>query len=606
MFDSRVTRSTAQGAARPRLSPSAKAMPRAKAAATGRVTPAAGSAARPLALLLVIVLIAGALVDRLVYWQVLQYGHLSTMARLQQQSLVTIPAMRGIISDAEGNELAMDVTRDAVYAVPREMKDPTGTADLLAPILGLPVKLINGIFSEFPGYAQLAGEVSPATSARIRALHLPGIVLTPQLQRAYPGGQLASQVVGYVKQGTSQGEAGIEAYFNSLLAGRAGIKSVFKDTAGNVIHLSSSLPTLPQGGGDIELSIDGRLQSLTEHELQLAIQKTGAVGGQIILMDPSTGYISAMAGAPDFDPNSYGRYAYSTFLNPSVQTQYEPGSTFKVITMAAGLDAHVITPQSAFYDTGSFSVGGVTLKNWTGGAFGWETMTQVLQHSANVGAAHVSELLGRNRFFRYVKAFGFGQPTGISLPGELPGQVLLPGQRGWTIVNQFTNAYGQGIDVTPLQLITAVCAVANGGELMRPQIVKQITYQGRVDMTQPVPVRRVISLQAAQTLTDMLVHSAINGEASQALVPGYNIAAKTGTANIAAPSGGYLTGVGSTVASIVGYAPAYHPRVAALVILDRPRSSQWGSQTAAPVLHNLFKELFDYYHIPPSPHALYQ
>jgi cell division protein FtsI/penicillin-binding protein 2 len=272
--------------------------------------------------------------------------------------------------------------------------------------------------------------------------------------------------------------------------------------------------------------------------------------------------------------------------------------------MAAGLDSGVITPETSLYDNGTFTVDGTAIHNWNRSGFGEENMTQVLQHSANVGASFVAGRLGTDRFYTYLHRFHFGRPTGVDLPGESGGDLPLPGDKTWTILNLYTNSFGQGLTMTPLQLVSAVQAVANHGVMMRPQIVRRIVYDGRIILRPPVSEGHVISARTSHTLTDMLLHSAIDGEAQLALVKGYNIAAKTGTANIAAPGGGYLSN--TTIASTIAYAPAFHPRLLILVKIDRPRDTIWGSEAAAPVVHNLFQELFMYYHIPPNPHALYK
>jgi cell division protein FtsI (penicillin-binding protein 3) len=599
--------------ARPRTRVQAQKAPRTAAAPVARTrkqaVPSSGvhravtSPYRPLTLLVVFVLMAGGIAARLAFWQVMQHGHLSNLAQLERAGLQVQPAARGEIVDAQGSPMAMNVTLDAVYSVGKQLVDPQVTASVLAPALGVPASRLEHTFARYPtGYATLAPQVTDAVSAKIRALRLPGIVLAPQLRRAYPDNQNASQVIGYVN-GDNKGLMGVERFYENILSGQAGLASVLKDTAGNDVHLSSAPPVPSQDGGSLRLTIDGPVQSLVEHALQQAVQKHSADGGTIIVMDPTTGYILGMASSPMANPNQYWK-DNANFTNQAIQSSYEPGSTFKMVTMAAGLDTHVITPDTAFQDTGQWVVGDRVLHNWNNGGFGWETMTQVLQHSANVGAAFVSSRLGRNRFYDYVHRFGFGTPTGVDISGEVRGSVPLPGDKTWTIVNQFTNAYGQGLTVTPLQLVRAVAAVANGGLMMKPQVVSQITYRGRVIDRPPVPQGRVISPQTAHTLTKMLVESALGGEAQFSLVKGYDIAAKTGTASIAGPYGQYLQN--ATIASVVGYAPAYSPRFAVLVKIDHPRDTPWGSMAAAPVLHDLFQQLFLYYHVPPSPHALNQ
>ncbi|HEX8919461.1 MAG TPA: penicillin-binding protein 2, partial [Chloroflexota bacterium] len=400
---------------------------------------------------------------------------------------------------------------------------------------------------------------------------------------------------------------GVEQYFDPILAGRAGIRTVLRDTAGHSIRLSAQAPTPAHNGGDLTLTLDPTIQEYAEIDVRNAVKTHRADAGTIIVTDPNTGRILAMTSAPTYNPNYFNVYANrgqaSLFQNPAIQFAYEPGSTFKIVTMASGLDSKVITPQSTLYDSGSFRIANVVLHNWNDQGNGIENMTQVLQHSANVGASWVAGHLGVNRFYHYVNSFGIGRPTGVGLAGEYSGTLPEPKSKEWTIVNLYTNSFGQGLTVTPLQLVSAVGAVANGGLLMKPQIVRQTAYDGRVIANQPTVVRRVISAATAHTLTNMLVHSAVNGEAQLALVHGYNIAAKTGTANIAGPNGKYLQNV--TNASVVGYAPAFHPRFCVLVLLQHPRDFIWGSMTAAPVMSTIFKQLFMYFHIPPSAHPLY-
>jgi cell division protein FtsI/penicillin-binding protein 2 len=557
--------------------------------------------------LIVVVILAGALSSRLVFWQIMQHTRLARAAVVEHDALLVQPALRGKIYDAAGEPLATDVTVNLLWGDPEQIKNPLKVATELAPILGTSAASLERKLSDYVKYVQLAPSLTSAQTQQIQALGLSGIFLSPVIQRRYPAGSAAAQVLGYVNA-DGHGQYGLEEAYDGILSGRQGWRSAVTDTAGNTIQLSSGPAASPQDGGDLYLTLDPYIQNLAETELQAAVKKHSADGGSIIVMDPHTGYILAMAGTPSFDPNHYTYYANHNqsqdFMNPGIEWTYEPGSTFKVITMAAGLDAGVITPNTAFDDTGQWVVANQVLHNWTGGAFGWETMTQVLQHSANVGASFVASKLGVNTFYRYVERFGIGKPTGVDLAGELAGDLPLPGDKTWTIVNQFTNSYGQGETVTPLQLIRAVAAVANRGVLMKPQVVQRIVMDGHVLDRPPVAQGRVISARTAHTLTQMLVTSAVGGEASQGLVNGYNIAAKTGTANIASPTGGYIPG--ATIASIVGYAPAFHPRFITLVIINHPRDTPWGSEAAAPVLHDIFQGLFMHFRIPPSGRAANQ
>ncbi len=557
---------------------------------------------RPLVVLLLMVLAAAGLVARLTFWQVMQHSVLSAKAQAQYAGLYVQPARRGLIYDGTGHTLATDVTENQVYAFPREIKQPHRTAAFLAPVLGIPASRLYTLFTSGATSLLLAANVSTGVSTKVTNLSLPGIALGPEIKRYYPEATLASQVLGYVND-SNQGQYGIERYYDGYLSGKAGVRNELRDTAGNSIPIGSTL-TPSQDGADLHLTIDGTVQELVEAELQKAVQVHHADSGTIIVMDPRSGSILGMANTPTYDPNHYNKASsLALFRNSAVQDQYEPGSTFKIVTMAAALDTHLITPETSFDDTGSFQVTPTfTVHNWNLSGFGIETMTQVLQHSANVGASFVAHLLGTDRFYRYVRAFRFGKPTGIDVADEADGTLPLPGTSAWTIDNLYTNSYGQGLAVTPIQMITAVAAVANGGIMMKPHVVASMDYRGAVIQHRPVSLGRIISARTAHTLTNMLVHSAVGGEAEQALIKGYNIAAKTGTANIPGTNDHYL--VNATVASIVGYAPAFHPRFVALVILRHPRDTLYGSIAAAPVMKNLFSDLFMYYHIPPIGNAI--
>ena len=557
---------------------------------------------RPLVLLIVMVLLASGLMARLVFWQVMQHSALSHRANVEHAGLYVQPPSRGLIYDSEGVQLASDVTQNQVYAFPRQIKDARKTANLVAPVLNLSFTRLMDLFTGDNPSLLLKSNVPKAVSQKIEDLSLPGIVLGPEIKRYYPQETVASQVLGYVDT-AGTGQYGLEQYYNSFLSGQAGVRSVLRDTAGNSIKVGSAASP-SHNGGNLQLTLDRTVQGLVEDELHKAIKLHHADGGTIIIMDPYTGAILGMASAPSFNPNTYPSVRdTSLFINPAVQSQYEPGSTFKIITMAAGLDTNTITPLSSFDDTGSYRVtADYTVHNWNMSGFGTENMTQVLQHSANVGASWVAGRLGTDRFYRYVKAFQFGHLTGIDLANEAPGALPLPGDKIWTIDNLFANSYGQGLAVTPIQMIRAVSTVANGGVLVKPHVVKSMESNGLTHAIQPGPLARIISPRTAHTLTNMLVHSAVGGEAAKALIKGYNIAAKTGTANIPSPTGGYIPG--ATIASIVGYAPAFHPRFAALVILRHPRDTLYGSIAAAPVMHDLFGELFMHYNIPPIPNAV--
>jgi cell division protein FtsI/penicillin-binding protein 2 len=547
-------------------------------------------------------LAASGLVARLAFWQVMEHGSLSREALAQQSNPYYQQPMRGQILDAKGTYIATDVGRAIVYAAPSEIMKVDRTARVLAPVLHLSVRYLRDLFTRDAPSVLVASDLPIKTGNQVRDLALPGIMLEIKSKRTYPEKTFASQLLGFTDW-QEHGQWGVESFYDGLLSGQAGIFPSRKDTAGNTIRSPSSTFVPVRNGATLHLSIDHGVQSIVEDELQKAVKRHRADSGTIIVMNPRTGYILGMANAPSYDPNKPNAVKDAKlFRNSAIQDLYEPGSTFKVVTMAAGLDSGAITPQSSLLDTGVFRVGVDVIHNWNMSGFGQENMTQVLQHSANVGASWVAQQLTTQRFYQYIRRFQINRRTGVDLADEADPLITMPDSKSWQLINLYTNSFGQGLAITPMQLIRAIGAVANDGTMMQPQIVQQIDYRGQVRVHPPKSSGRVISAHTAHTLTDMLVHSAINGEAQPALIKGYDIAAKTGTANVAGTDGKYLTGV--TNASIIGYAPAYNPRFIALVIIRHPRDQPWGSTVAGPVLHDLFRDLFSYFHVPPSPNAV--
>lgn len=567
------------------------------------------------ALIIAVVLVASGLGFRLVFWQVIDRGPLVAYATRQESGGPPAPAARGIILDNSGNPLALDDQIYQVWADPKQIYDPVQEAQSLAPRLKLSYGDIHPYLTGSKGsYVQIPAclascspseqDVSQSEYARLQKLNLPGINLQPIPNRVYPQGGLASQALGFVN--TRGGQYGVEQYYDSLLSGSARPEALafsrqWRQRGDQVTtSLNGNNDQAVRSGATLHLSIDSYVQNLAEDALQQVIKQFSATGGSVIIMNPNTGRIIALANRPTFDPTKYASTPLGDFTDSAISTSYEPGSTFKILTMAAGIDSHVITPNTSFYDNGVAYYYGTAIHNWNFPvANGEETMVQVLQHSANVGASFVANRLGQRRFYKYIRRFGIGSQTGIDLAGESAGTLPLPGQKAWNQVNLYTNSFGQAETVTPLQLLNAVNAVANGGCLMQPQIVTRIDYASTSLYRRPQCVRRVTSPESAHTVTHMLVQSAIDGEAALALVPGYNIAAKTGTAEIP-DKGGYESGPGSTIASTVAYAPANHPRVSVLVVVRRPYSVPWGSEVAAPVVKSLLQSLFLYYRIPPS------
>lgn len=554
-----------------------------------------------LRLLLAFFLILSAAVSyRAVSFAILQGPVLAQRGEAFRYREDIVPAHRGEILDTRGRVLATDIPADRVSAIVREIDDPQKTAQLLAPLIGRSAEDIVAALTQ-PGreWVVLQRQLDPEISEQIRALNLPGIVLDPEPKRAYPMGDFASQVLGFVNW-EYHGAYGIEAQYDELVGGTPGQLIGERDLVGNVIALAPSSWNPPKDGATLVLTIDSAVQYLAESILEHTIQEQEATGGTIIVMDVRTGAILALANRPSFDPNRFITVQDpSLFANPAIHASYEPGSTFKIITMALGLEAGVISPDSVI-DGGAYRElpDGTRISNALHQEFGPETMTEVLIHSSNVGAMEIADRLGPERFAEGLKAFGFGQPTGIDLPGEIEGIVSWPGTPGWSLTTFYTTAFGQGIAVTPLQLVTAVSAIANGGVLMKPYLVQAIKDGDQVQTTQPTVVRRVISEATARTLTEMLT-TTMESYRSRFAVPGYQIAAKTGTAEIPGPNG-YESGKGATIASVIGYGPAENPRFCVLVKIDRPQSSPWGERAAGPAFAELFRQLLLLYGIPPS------
>jgi cell division protein FtsI/penicillin-binding protein 2 len=388
---------------------------------------------------------------------------------------------------------------------------------------------------------------------------------------------------------------GVEAEFNDLLAGAP--QSVWMTLDPYEV---TEIPQL-KAGADIVLTIDREIQAAAEEVLDKALTDSGADGGVILVMDPNTGEMLAIATTPRLNPNEYWNYADvfigNTPYNRAVSQDYEPGSVFKVLTMAAALDAGAVTPETQFLDTGSIQIGGVTIHNWDWGAWGPQDMQGCLAHSLNVCLTWVAEQLGAGPFYQYMQSFGLGRITGVDLAGEAAGRLKLPGDTDWYEAELGTNSFGQGVAVTPIQMVMAISAIANAkGEMMEPHVMQSMVREGFQYTPTPQIVGRPISAETARHLTDLLSKS-LEGESSDALVDGYRVAGKTGTASIATPTGYSTT---ETNASFVGWGPVGRPRFLVYVWLEKPTSSQWGSIVAAPVFHDMVERLVVLMDIPPD------
>jgi len=520
------------------------------------------------------------------------------------RTIMMTESPRGMIRDRDGHLLAGNAVLYSVEAAPPYVVDAEAVAAELGPLLHLPTAHIVQSLKSEEMWVQVAAQVSKEVGEQIAKLTLQGIAVEPLWTREYPEGRLASHLLGFCN---AEGECfyGVEEFHDALLQP----KDV--EWQGPVDLYSEPLPwvvspvVLPKPGTDLVLTLDRTVQALVEEELARSVQEYQAEGGTIIVMNPRTFEILALASLPNYDPGRYINFFSQTpppFGDPAVSQQYEPGSVFKVLTVAAALDTGLVMPETTYPDPGWIEVGGQVIRNASYQPGGEQMVTDILVESLNVGAAWLSTQMGPDVFYRYVQAFGIGQPTRVDLAGEISGQLWLPDDyEHWHDSNLGTNAFGQGVAVTPLQMITAVATVANDGARLRPRIVAQrIGPDGAVSTPQPVVEAQVISSQAARTLAEMMVRVVEDGVV-QARVEGYRIAGKTGTAQIPIPGGYDKDG---TITSFVGFGPVPDPQLIILVKLDRPKTSAWASQTAAPAFRRLASRLFVVLGIPPEGMAV--
>jgi cell division protein FtsI/penicillin-binding protein 2 len=533
-------------------------------------------------------LITTIIMGRLVLFQVVQSTTWAEKA--SDEVRVIARPERGIIYDRNAAVLAANTADYQVGVSPRLISDPEQMATDLASILQKPRYEILGALETDEPFVLLEGRVSEEVADLIRTLdYADEIQLDPLPRRFYPQGELLCHILGYVDfEGT--GGSGVEGYYQRELAGEAATAVV------NISPLTEQRNVIAHEGADLVLTIDRSLQYLVEQHLASALQTYRAQSGSIIVMDPRTGAILAMASWPCYDPYKFYEEERDIIQNPAVQQQHEPGSVMKLITMAAALDSGLFTPQSTYYDAGVLEVGGHRTYNWDRSGPGITDMTTLLARSLNVGAATLSTTLGPDIYYDYLQKFGFGRPTGIDLMSEAGGTMWLPGDEFWTESQMATNAYGQGIAATPLQMITAISAIPNDGVMMQPYIVQEIRGENGTFVHEPTVLSRPISPEVAQQVNAMAI-TAVAREVTEGKVEGYTVGGKTGTAQIA-ENGIYLPD--DTIGSFVGWLPADDPEFIVFVKLDRPKTQPWGSMTAAPAFSALAQELVVLLDIPPD------
>jgi cell division protein FtsI (penicillin-binding protein 3) len=537
------------------------------------------SAGRLVALFALMAFAFGAISVRLVVLQVSQAQELQDRAFDQRVRTMDLPAQRGQILDRNGARLALSTPADDVYADPQLVDDPWGTATRLSPLLGVGVPDLVQAMTSDGTFVYLARQLGRGASDRVQRLALPGIGLLPTSKRSYPAGSLASQVLGFV--GTDGvGLTGLELGYQDVLAGTPGERTHELALSGQAIVSGVDEERAPIAGATVVTTIDRDLQFQAQAALEQAVEEQGARGGTVIVMDPRTAEVLAMASNPSFDPNAFGDAPSATYRNRAVTDAYEPGSTNKVITAAAAIQERAIPLGTRLTVPWTMPVGDYIIHDSQSHAPMQMTLGDIVAESSNIGAVMVADRLGAPALATYLARFGLGRATGVGFPGESNGIILPLDQWNDTILA--TTAYGQGIAATPLQMVSVYSTIANDGRWVQPKLVRgTIGPDGSLEPNEGAPPRRVVSAETARMVTRMLAYAVQDGTGTNAQIPGYQVAGKTGTARIPTGDGsGYLEG--QYIASFIGYLPAGDPEVVVAAILDRP-AAVYGGLAAAPL-----------------------
>lgn len=558
-------------------------------------------------------LLFASLIARLFYWQVVMGSDLKKQASYQYKGTKTITAPRGNIYANDGTWLAVMRTNWLLFAeLPKLDKNSKEIANTLAPLfvednfenrdeyeiqdayrqalLQETEKIQSALDRKGVVWVPVKRKLSSEIKEKIEELNIKGLGFEPEESRYYPEGSSSAQLLGFVgkdEEGNDTGYFGLEGYYNISLAGKNGFLQREKDLVGVPLLTGglSEIASIP--GTDLVTHIDKRIQNSAEEKLKQGIEKYGAKEGSVIIMDPKTGAIMGMASYPSYDPAKYSEFDGSLYRNPAISDTFEPGSVFKVIVMAAGLDSEVIKPDTICDICDKpYKVDKYYIETWDRKYHPDSTMTDVLVHSDNVGMSFIAERLGAEKMYDYLDKFGIGRLTEIDLQGE--SNIKLRPKGTWNIVDLATSSFGQGVSVTPIQMIRAATVLANGGYLVTPKVVNN---------NEKIEQARVISKEAADEITAMMVESAKHGESKWTDLQGFSIAGKTGTAQI--PISGHYDEE-KTIASFIGFAPANNPKFVMLVTLKEPQSSQWASETAAPLWYSIAKDLFNYFGIQPE------
>jgi cell division protein FtsI (penicillin-binding protein 3) len=530
------------------------------------------------------------------YLQLYRGEWLSNKAVGQVEEKLTVFGKRGTIYDSQRQAMAVSIETPSVAAYPAVMQNKSAAAAKLAKALGLRARYVRRKLTDGHRFVWLKRQATPKEAEAVRALHLKGVDFLPEHTRFYPNTTLASQVLGFTGI-DGHGLEGLEFYYDRELHGGERTITVFKDALGRDFD-AEELNGASQAGNNLILTLDGHIQYIAEQALAEAVTANEARSGLAIVMNPRTGALLALAHYPTFNPNAFRKYDRFTWRNRAITDPFEPGSTMKIFSTAAALESGATTPNTIFYcENGTYTIGRHTVHDHH--PYGWLSLQQIVKYSSNIGAVKVAEKMGGRTLFETLRAFGFGERTNIDCPGESPGS--LSNYRRWTTIDTGAIAFGQGVSVTGLQLITAAAALANDGLMMKPHIVQAvIDPHGRpVRTIDPQPVGQVVSVATAQKVRRIMRTVITDGGTGvEAALDGYNVCGKTGTAQKIESNGQYAQN--RYVASFLGIAPTERPALVALVVVDEPKTNHYGGTVAAPAFRRIIKETLSYLNIPPA------
>jgi cell division protein FtsI (penicillin-binding protein 3) len=544
-----------------------------------------------------------ALGARLFFLQIINHEELVSQSKKQYKDVTKIVYGRGTIFDRNQNELAMNIEVESINITPSEIVNKRRTAKLIASHLGLDSKKIYKKLSSKRPFVWIKRKCNLQEAEKLRRLELPGVGFVREQKRLYPKRELAANITGFVGM-DNQGLAGVEHYYQSTLKGTTVRRIIEKDARGRNIGAIRQTRNTQTRSKDVVLTLDEVIQFIAEHHLKDQIEKYQAKSGTAIVMEPYTGEILALANMPQFNPNKFLAYPPQKWANPAISSSFEPGSIFKPIAAAGALDSGAVDLNDLFFcENGKIRIGRTSIGEASNHRFGWLSLKSIIAKSSNIGAIKIAQQLGKEKYYSYIRKFGFGEKTGVDLPGESSGQ--LKNVSRWSELSLASISFGHEIAVTPIQMVSALSAIANGGNLMLPRITKAVLKNGKVVETfKPKRVRRVISEKTSRQMIEVLKNTVKNGTGKPAALTGFEAAGKTGTAQ----KYNNATGAYSKkdfLSSFIGFVPADAPKIVVLVMIDSPRKAHWGGEVAGPVFRKISKEVLRYLNVPAKNERVY-